>query len=141
MESHTRGKCSLVTDVAPQGLQVQTKGKVSKHNSYVKTVSINGNESQGLIDTGCSVCLIRSSSAIQCGENLKSLTQPLFVVKDMSTSGAAAIEEMTADICISQVYTKDNKMLVVPDKAIRVEVLIGHDWLNLPIVNYYKCTN
>lgn len=44
MEGHTRGRCSLVTDVAPQGLQVQTERRVSQHNSYVKTVSVNGNE-------------------------------------------------------------------------------------------------
>lgn len=55
MKGRNWGKCSLVTDLAPQGLRVQTKGKVSQHNFYVKTVSINRNEFQGLIDTGCLV--------------------------------------------------------------------------------------
>lgn len=32
-------------------------------------------------------------------------------------------------------------MLVVPDKTILVEILVGHNWLDLLIVSYYKYNN
>jgi len=43
-----------------------------------------------------------------------------------------------ADIKIGEVHTKDHRILVVPDKSIPTDMLVGRDWLDLPSVSYYK---
>lgn len=137
-DGHTRRKCATDTETIPRVHQVQTLGKVSSLSSYVKTIFINDNKLQKLIDTGCSVCLIRVSSAEQSSIKWQPTVQPLFVVGDIHTPGTATIGQAMADIRIGKVQTKNDQILVVPDKSIPTDMLIGRDWLDLPSVSYYK---
>jgi len=140
-DGHTRGKCTTDTEEIPRVHQVQTLGKVSSLSSYVKTIFVNGNKLQGLIDTGCSVCLIRVSSAEQSGVRWKPVVQPLFVVGDIHTPGTTTVGQAVASIKIGEVETKDHLVLVVPDKSIPTDMLVGRDWLDFPSVSYYKGNN
>lgn len=106
----------------------------------MKTAHVNGTQFQALIDTGCSVCLIRSSAAVKSGTVIPTM-QPLYVIGDMEVPGMQTIGRMSAEISIGQVHTSANELLVVPDKAIPTDLLIGRSWLDLPIVSYYKLNN
>lgn len=116
-DGHTRGKCTTETEEIPRVHQVQTLGKVSSLNSYVKTIFVNGNQLQGLIDTGCSVYIIRISSAEQSGIRWEPAV-PLFVVGDIHTQGTTTVGQAMANIQVGEVETKDHLVLVIPDKSI-----------------------
>jgi len=60
------------------------------------------------------------------------------MVGDIHTPGTTAIRQATADIIIGDVQTKNHRILVVPDKSIPTDMLVGRDWLELPSVSYYK---
>lgn len=137
-EGHTRGRCPQLTVPTTQGLHAQTMREVSLCNSFIKSIHVNGKQFQALVDTGCSVCLIRSSAAVQSGAQMKAEKQPLYVVGDMNNPGLATIGEMVADISIGQVNTLNHHLKIVPDQAIPTDLLIGRDWLDLPNVNFYK---
>lgn len=129
-DGHSCGKCTTETEEIPREHQVQTLGKVSSLSSYVKTIFVNGNKLHGLIDTGCSVCLIRISSAEQSGIIWESAVRPLFVVGDIHTPGTTTVGQAVANIRIGEVKTKDHLVLVVPDKSIPTNMLVGRDWLD-----------
>lgn len=140
-DDHTRGKCPQSEAPPVQGYLVSKRREVLPHNTYVKPAYINDKQFQAMIDTGCSVTLIRSSAAIRTGAKLESNVKPLFVVGDMEIPGMATLGSMVADITIGQVTTIDNQICIVPDKAIPTDLLIGRNWLDLPAVNYYKLNN
>jgi len=76
-------------------------------------------------------CLIRVSSAEQCGIRWEPAVQPLFVVGDIHTPGTTTLGQATADINIGEDQTEDHLILVVPDKSIPTDMLIGRDWFKL----------
>lgn len=65
----------------------------------------------------------------------------LFVVGDMNVPAMTTLGSIVADITIGQVTTTNNRISIVPDKVIPIDVLIERDWLDLPTVNYYKSNN
>lgn len=46
--------------------------------------------------------------------------------------------EATADIMVDGVCAADHTVLVVTDRSIPVDVIVGRTWLFLPHINYYK---
>lgn len=65
--------------------------RVNCNHEYIKDVQFNGMQMEGLIDTGCSVCLIRASKAVKCGILITPAEQPLFVVSGMNKPGTTTI--------------------------------------------------
>eukprot|EP00102_Acyrthosiphon_pisum_P016377 XP_008187319.1 PREDICTED: uncharacterized protein LOC103310527 [Acyrthosiphon pisum] len=107
-------------------------------NPFIKTVYVNGRPVNGLIDTGSSAVLIRSSIARECGLIVRDTVCPLFTVGNADAPSTMTIGEGDADVTIDNVLAADHTLKVVPDKSLPVDVLVGRTWLDLPHVNYYK---
>jgi len=137
-EGHTRGKCPSVKQEHPaQTCQVVVAGRAGK-NPFGKQVKINQVEFDGLIDSGSTVCLIRSSAAVRTKLPIVSSIKPLYAVGDMKIPRITSLAEIMRELVIDGVKTDKVQLLVVEDKAIPVEVLIGQSWLNLPQITYHK---
>lgn len=67
MKGHTRGKCPQNETALVQGYLISKQREVLPHNTYVKSAYINDKRFQAMIDTWCSVSLIRSSAAVRSG--------------------------------------------------------------------------
>lgn len=144
-DQHTRGQCkdNSSTTNGPnqnQGLQVEI-GRISHSHAYIKNIEFNGVQLEGLIDTGCSVCLIRSSAAIQCNLLITPAKQPLYVVGDMNKPRTTTVGKGNGTITINGLIGKNHEVLVVTDNSIPNDLLIGRTWLDLPQVNYFKHKN
>jgi len=131
-EGHTRGKCPSVKQEHPaETCQVVVAGCAGK-NPFGKQVKINQVEFNGLIDSGSTVCLIRSSAAVRTKLPIVSSIKPLYAVGDMKTPTLTSLAEILGELVVYGVKTDEVQFLVVEDKVIPVEVLIGQSWLNLP---------
>lgn len=137
-EGHIRGKCPFVKQEHPaQTYQVVVAGRAGK-NPFGKQVKINQVEFSGLIDSGSTVCLIRLSAAVRTKLTIVSSIKPFYAVGDMKTPRITSLAEIMGELVIDGVKTDEVQFLVVEDKVIPVEVLIGQSWLNLPQITYHK---
>lgn len=137
-EGHTRGKCPSVKQEHPAQMCQVVVAECAGKNPFGKQVKINQVEFSGLIDSGSTVCLIRSSAAVRTKLPIVSSIKPLYAVGDMKTPRITSLAEIMGELVIDGVKTDKMQFLVVEDKAIPVEVLIGQSWLNLPQIAYHK---
>jgi len=110
----------------------------TSRNPFSKPVLINDRQFTGLIDTGCSSVLVRESAARVCGLEIPSRSIPLYTVGDVQLPRVNKVGEASADVTVDGVVASDHSNLVVADRAIPVDVLIGCTWLELPHIGYYK---
>jgi len=141
---HTRGRCPETAErsegasAADHAYRVDAGSSTRPKNPFSKTVLVNGHAVTGLIDSGSSAVLIRSSIAQECGIDVRDAVCPLYTVGNTDQPGATTIGEGFADVTVDEVLGADHVLKVVPDNAIPVDVLVGRTWLNLPHVNYSK---
>ncbi|KAM7284063.1 uncharacterized protein ISCGN_001166 [Ixodes scapularis] len=92
----------------------------------------------GLIDTGSSGCLLRASAAARCGTELVQESTPLYGFGNSSVPVSRSIGGCKADIKIDGVLAKDVPILVVPDEAQAVDLLVGRTFTELPYLTYAR---
>jgi hypothetical protein len=91
-----------------------------------------------LIDSDCSGVILREAVVIKCQADVHLKPSPLFTVGDASQPGAMAIGEATLDVSVNGITAYDHVVVVVSDRTIPVDVVVGRTWLVLPHVNFYK---
>lgn len=101
-EGHTKKYCKTVTPPVISFVNAD-----SSKSSYIKMVKINNNQDsiQGLVDTGCDVCLIKSSIAKQLNLNVSPTTRQLTVYGNNPINVVSGITSVTLKV--------DNVMEVV----------------------------
>ncbi|XP_064463123.1 uncharacterized protein LOC135374047 [Ornithodoros turicata] len=92
----------------------------------------------GLVDTGSSGCLLRASAAARCGTELIRESPPLYGFGNSSEPVTKSIGRCKANIEIDGVVARDIPILVVPDEAQTVDLLIGRTFTELPYLTYAR---
>lgn len=112
----------------------------SSKSSYIKMVKINNNQDsiQGLVDTGCDVCLIKSSIAKQLNLNVSPTTRQLTVYGNNPINVVSGITSVTLKV--------DNVMevvdlWVVEDFAQSYDLLVGRSFTDRDNVTFIKTKN
>lgn len=105
---------------------------------YLKEAMINGRKLQAFIDTGSSSCTIQASAAVQLCAPIQQTTESLYGFGDFEKAATKVLGTLCLDIEIDGVVGKRIGVLVVPDKAQPVELLVGRPWLELPDIAYMK---
>lgn len=82
----------------------------------------------GLVDSGSSAVLIRSTAARECGITVRDAVCPLYTVGNADQPGATTIGEGDADVTIDDVLGADHELKIVPDNLIPVDELVGRTW-------------
>ncbi|XP_049267135.1 uncharacterized protein LOC125756413 [Rhipicephalus sanguineus] len=92
----------------------------------------------GMIDTGSSGCLMRESAAVQCGAEMLEDATALYGFGSQGVPAVRAIGRCRADLEIDGVVGKKIPVLVVPDEAQSVDLLVGRTFTELPYVTYAR---
>ncbi|KAL1434912.1 hypothetical protein MTO96_011385 [Rhipicephalus appendiculatus] len=92
----------------------------------------------GLIDTGSSGCLLRASAAARCGIEMVQEPTPLYGFGSKNVPATRSLGHCQAKINIDGVVAENVPVLVVPDDAQSVDLLVGRTFTNLPFVTYCK---
>lgn len=88
---------------------------VPRTNPFSKAVLVNRQPFAGLIDSSCSSVVVREAFVIKCQAEILPKPSPLFTVGDASQPGAS----------IDGVTVYNHAVVVVPDRSIPVDVLVG----------------
>ncbi|CAH1723501.1 unnamed protein product [Aphis gossypii] len=134
-EGHTKKNCKTVTQTV-----VSLVNTNLNKSGYIKMVKINNNPVliQGLVDTGCDVCLIKASAAKQLNlcvlPTTKQLTvygnNPINVVNDV-TSVTVEVDDVAEMV----------ELWVVEDLAQSYDLLIGRTFTDRENVTFIKTKN
>ncbi|KAL1434716.1 hypothetical protein MTO96_011417 [Rhipicephalus appendiculatus] len=92
----------------------------------------------GLIDKGSSGCLLRASAAARCGTEMVQEPTPLYGFGSKNVPATRSLGHCQAKINIDGVVAEKVPVLVAPDDAQSVDVLVGRTFTNLPFVTYGK---
>lgn len=105
----------------------------------MKSVLLNKLQTTGLIDSDSSSDLVLATTALKSGMKIEPTVYYLvYTVGNSEQLSVSTIGEAFADAIVDWVLAASHKVLIVPDQSILVDVLIGHSWLELPHMNYYK---
>ncbi|KAL1440303.1 hypothetical protein MTO96_031687 [Rhipicephalus appendiculatus] len=92
----------------------------------------------GLIDTGSSGCLLRASAAARCGIEMVLEPTDLYGFGSENHPVTRSLGHCKAKVSIDGVVAKNIPVLIVPDDAQRVDILVGRTFTELPNVTYAK---
>ncbi|KAL1478781.1 hypothetical protein MTO96_052391, partial [Rhipicephalus appendiculatus] len=135
---HTQRNCrafsSKESNVVAEALPCTRAGHV-----LIKEVVFNDDFTLvGLIDTGSSGCLLRASAAARCGIEMVLEPTPLYGFGSNDVPATRSLGHCQAKISIDGVAAEKVPILVVPDDAQSVDLLVGRSFTNLPFVTYCK---
>ncbi|KAL1421652.1 hypothetical protein MTO96_004037 [Rhipicephalus appendiculatus] len=135
---HTQRNCqafsSNESNVVAEALPCTGAGHV-----LIKEVVFNDDFTLvGLIDTGSSGCLLRASAAARCGIEMVLEPTPLYGFGSNDVPATRSLGHCQAKISIDGVAAEKVPILVVPDDAQSVDLLVGRSFSNLPFVTYCK---
>ncbi|KAL1467555.1 hypothetical protein MTO96_042089 [Rhipicephalus appendiculatus] len=138
---HTQRNCqafsSNESNVVTEALPCTGAGHV-----LIKEVIFNDDFALvGLIDTGSSACLLRASAAARCGIEMVQEPTPLYAFSSKNVPATRSLGHCQAKITINDVVAEKVPVLVVPDDAQSVDLLVGRTFTNLPFVTYCKVGN
>ncbi|KAH7983641.1 hypothetical protein HPB52_013294 [Rhipicephalus sanguineus] len=101
--------------------------------ALLKNVKWNSNETLvSMIDIGSSGCLLHESAAVQCGAEMLQEATTLYGFGSQGAPAVRAIGKCRANLVIDGVVGKNIPILVVPDAAQSVDLLVGHMFTKLP---------
>ncbi|KAH7944762.1 hypothetical protein HPB49_000292 [Dermacentor silvarum] len=104
--------------------------EIKSASVLLKEVTLNGKFTVvGLIDTGSSGCLLRA---------IVPETTDLYGFGNSTVPAAKSIGRCKTDLCIDGVLAKDIPILVVPDEAQSVDLLVGRTFTELPYIAYAR---
>ncbi|KAL1481956.1 hypothetical protein MTO96_034117 [Rhipicephalus appendiculatus] len=92
----------------------------------------------GLIDTGSSGCLLRASAAARCGIEMVLEPTDLYGFGSENHPVTRSLGHCKAKVSIDGVVAENIPVLIVPDDAQRVDILVGRTFTELPSVTYAK---
>ncbi|CAN7939761.1 unnamed protein product, partial [Ixodes hexagonus] len=105
----------------------------------LKHVTWNGDRTLiGLIDTGSYGCLLRAPVTARCGAQLSRETTALYGFGNKSAPAARTIGTCRADLEIDGVIGRDIPILVFPDEAQSVDLLVGRTFTELLYITYAR---
>ncbi|KAL1445723.1 hypothetical protein MTO96_044868 [Rhipicephalus appendiculatus] len=135
---HTQRNCqafsSNESNVVAEALPCTGAGHV-----LIKEVVFNGDFTLvGLIDTGSSGCLLRASAAARCGIEMVLEPTPLYGFGSNNVPATRSLGHCQAKISIDGVAAEKVPILVVPDDAQSVDLLVGRSFTNVPFVTCCK---
>ena len=116
----------------------RTNDRDSSPLKYFKTAVLNGTTLQAMIDNGSSSCTLQASAAIKCNLQVQKTNDKLYGFGDTEKIATQVLGKSVADIEIDGVIGNQVAILVVPDKAQPVEILIGRTWTELPSIAFAK---
>ncbi|KAL1439230.1 hypothetical protein MTO96_010270 [Rhipicephalus appendiculatus] len=93
---------------------------------------------EGLMDTGSSGCLLRASAAARCGIEMVQEPTDLYGFGSEHHPVTRSLGHCKAKVSIDGVVAENIPVLVVPDDAQRVDILVGRTFTELPNVTYAK---
>lgn len=143
MTGHTVKYCRNNSTAAREGtkreVNVVVEGKEGVGPEMVmKDVILNDEFNvRGLIDTGSSSCTITASTAIKCQLQIEPSDTVLYGFGNddkMCSTVGKTISKVTIDGTVAEKVV----LLVVPDTAQSVDMLIGRTWTGLPHIAYLK---
>ncbi|KAL1484987.1 hypothetical protein MTO96_032247 [Rhipicephalus appendiculatus] len=103
--------------------------------ALLKQVKWNGNKTLvRMIDTGSSGCLLREPAAVQCGTELLEDATALYGFGSQGVPAVRAIAKCRADLMIDGVVGENIPILVVPDEAQSVDLIVGRTYTELAYV-------
>jgi len=115
-----------------------TEQKEIGTHPYEKRGVINGQNIKVLIDTGSHYSLIKTSVAVKCGLPIIEDTNSLYGLGDMNNPSVTTSGQIVSTIIIDEVEAGPVQLLVVPDDALRPDIIVGRNWLDDPAVVYWK---
>ncbi|KAL1430879.1 hypothetical protein MTO96_014736 [Rhipicephalus appendiculatus] len=135
---HTQRNCkanpSNESNVVAEALPCTGAGHV-----LIKEVILNDDFTLvGLIDTGSSGCLLRASAAARCGIEMVLEPTDLYGFGSENHPVTRSLGHCKAKVSIDGVVAENIPVLVVPDDAQRVDILVGRTFTELPNVTYAK---
>ncbi|KAL1446122.1 hypothetical protein MTO96_044674 [Rhipicephalus appendiculatus] len=133
---HTQKHCQ---ESSPRNETNAVSGEGINPGALLKQVKRNGNKTLvGMIDTGSSGCLLREPAAVQCGTKLLEDATALYGFGSQGVPAVRAIAKRRADLVIDGVVGESIPILVVPDEAQSVDLIVGRTYTGLPYVTYAK---
>lgn len=142
---HTRGCCPQFFEhtktPTSEALWASVSGGVRLINPFVKVVQLNGHTVSGLINTGCTIVLVRSTAAKDSSIHVVQDRTPLYTVTDSNQPSTTTIGKAVDDVCVDGVVDGEHDIMVVSGHDVPVYILIGYVCLLvmvLPHVSYYK---
>ncbi|KAL1421766.1 hypothetical protein MTO96_022815 [Rhipicephalus appendiculatus] len=135
---HTKRYCqafsSNESNVVAEALPYTGAGHV-----LIKEVTFNDDFTLvGLIDTGSSGWLLRASAAARWGIEMVQEPTPLYGFGSKNVPATRSLGHCQAKINVDGVVAEKVPVLVVPDDAQSVDVLVGRTFTNLPFVTCCK---
>src|SRR5690606_21762124 len=103
--------------------QLMTTGDHSA--KYYKAATINGCEAEALIDTGSSYCTARASVAIRSGLLVRPTDE---ILTGFGGHKTKPLGVTNIDVTIDGITGHDVPLLVVPDAAQPMDLLVGRTW-------------
>ncbi|KAL1443874.1 hypothetical protein MTO96_030150 [Rhipicephalus appendiculatus] len=92
----------------------------------------------GLINTGSSGCLLRASAVARCGIDMVQEPTDLYGFGSEHYPVTRSLGHCKAKVSIDGVVAENIPVLIVPDYAQRVDILVGRTFTELPSVTYAK---
>ncbi|XP_064466392.1 uncharacterized protein LOC135377709 [Ornithodoros turicata] len=136
---HTQRHCSDFVKRNETNVVGKPSEDVQQPQVLLKKVRWNGKANLvGMIDTGSSGCLLRKSAAECCGAEVQLEAAPLYGFGNSAVPATRTIGKCTADLEIDGVVGKNVSVLVVPDQAQTVDLLVGRTFTELPYITYAR---
>uniref|UniRef100_L7LZR5 Uncharacterized protein n=1 Tax=Rhipicephalus pulchellus TaxID=72859 RepID=L7LZR5_RHIPC len=92
----------------------------------------------GRIGTGSSGCLLLASAAARCGVEMVQEPTELYGFGSQDVPVTRSLGHCKGKITIDGVVAENIPVLIVPDDAQRVDILVGRTFTELPFVTYAK---
>ena len=131
-KGHFRRDC---TSAGSRGKDYTTKvcGNTSEAK-YIKECGVDGDVCvRGLMDTGCSVVLIREHKVREMNLKLIGDRVRIYGTGDVSTPATPTLGRVVPDsLQIDEALAEDIEAMVVPDNAIPEDLWVGRTFLDLP---------
>lgn len=128
-DQYTRGRCTQFSEhviTSTSGaLWASVPGCARQTKPFVKVAQLNDHTVLGLIDTGYTNVLVRSTAVRKILIHVVQHRTSLYTVTDSNRSGATTIGKAVADVCIHGVVVGEHNILVVSEQEIPVDILIG----------------
>jgi len=115
-----------------------TELKEIAEHPYVKCGTINGQNVQVLIDTGSHYSLIKTTMARKCGLPITRVNTNLYGIGDVNNPTVTVSGKIVSTIIVDGVDAGPVQLLLVPDDAQGSDVIVGRNWLDDPVVIYWK---
>ncbi|KAL4091487.1 hypothetical protein QTP88_026174 [Uroleucon formosanum] len=115
-----------------------TMSEEPEENPYIKYGAIQGVDMTVQLDTGSYYTLLRSSVAERCNLKWRKTKKNLFGLGSVSVPSVSAVDKADIIVTVNGVDAGPIRVLVVPARVQRYDMIVGPNWLDLDTVTYKK---